>query len=139
MSERIGETVPAPLRFELGQAPVAGETARAVLLVTVGDDAVPRVAVLSPAEVRTAGERLIRVVVRSKSTTAANLRRGSNALLWCVLDAAAYSVCGTCSVASEGAVDPDFAAFDMTVRDVYRDFEPDAPMVAPPTYRTPSP
>ena len=138
MSERIGETLPAPLRFELGQAPIPGETSRAVLLVTVGDDAAPRVAVLSPAEVRAAGERLIRVDVRSNSTTAANLRRGSAALLWCVLDAAAYSVCGTCSAASGESDDSDFATFDMTVRDVYRDFEPDAPMVAPPTYRTPS-
>jgi hypothetical protein len=139
MSERIGETVPAPLRFELGQAPVPGEIARAVLLVTVGDDAAPRVAVLSPAEVRAAGDRLIRVVVRSRSTTAANLRRGASALLWCVLDAAAYSVCGTCSTPSVESNDPEFAAFDLTVRDVYRDFQADAPMVAPPTYRTPSP
>ena len=139
MSERIGDAVPAPLRFELGQAPVPGQIARAVLLVTVGDDTAPRVAVLSPAEVRADGDRLIRVAVRSKSTTAANLRRGSSALLWCVLDAAAYSVCGTCSSASSQTDDPDFAAFDLTVRDVYRDFEPGAPMVAPPTYRTPSP
>jgi hypothetical protein len=138
MADRIGETVPAPLRFELGQAPAAGETARAVLLVTVGDDGAPRVAVLSAAEVQAVGDRLLHLIVRAGSTTASNLRRGSHALLWCVLDAAAYSLCGTC-VASAGSDDPDFAAFEMTVRDVYRDFEPDAPMIAPPTYRTPSP
>jgi hypothetical protein len=138
MAERIGETVPAPLRFELGQAPVGGETTCAVLLVTVGEDNAPRVAVLSPAEVQAVGDQLLRVVVRATSTTAANLRRGSKAVLWCVLDAAAYSVCGTCLVASDQSNDPDFAAFEMTVRDVYRDFEQNAPMIAPPTYRAPS-
>jgi hypothetical protein len=139
MAERIGETVPAPLRFELGQAPIAGETARAVLLVTVGDDGAPKVAVLSPAEVRAVEDRHLRVVVRAGSTTAANLRRGSKALLWCVLDAAAYSVCGTCAVSSGLSEDPEFAAFEIAVRDVYRDFEQNAPMIAPPTYRAPSP
>jgi hypothetical protein len=139
MAERIGETVPAPLRFELGQAPVAGETARAVLLVTVGEDGAPRVAVLSPAEVQALNDRVLRVVVRAASTTAANLRGGSKALLWCVLDAAAYSVCGTCAIASAQSDDGEFVAFELTVRDVYRDFERNSPMISPPTYQAPSP
>jgi hypothetical protein len=139
MAERIGGSVPAPLRFELGQAPVAGETARAVLLVTVGEDGAPRVAVLSTAEVQAENDHTLRVVVRAASTTAANLRRGSKAVLWCVLDAAAYSVCGTCAIASVRSGDSEFVAFEMTVRDVYRDFERNAPMIAPPTYRAPPP
>jgi hypothetical protein len=76
--------------------------------------------------------------VRAGSTTAANLARDSKALLWCVLDAAAYSVCGTCSMLTARSDDPDYAAFDLSVRDVYRDFEPAAPMIAPPTYRAAS-
>jgi hypothetical protein len=139
MAERIGDTLPAPLRFELGQAPAAGETARAVLLVTVGEDGAPRVAVLSPAEAKAVGDRMLRVAVRASSTTATNLRCGSKALLWCVLDAAAYSICGTCAVSAAPSDDPDFAVFEMMVGDVYRDFEQNAPMIAPPTYRAPSP
>ena len=136
MAERIGETVPAPLRFDLGQQPAAGDIARALLLVTVCENGAPRVAVLSPAEVRVAGDNLLRLQVRAASTSAANLANGSHALLWCVLDAAAYSICGTCTTsAAQG--DAAFSTFDMTVRDVYRDFEADAPMIAPPTYRAP--
>jgi hypothetical protein len=137
MAERIGEAVPAPLRFELGQVPVAGETARAVLLVTVCADGAPRVAVLSPAEVKVPGDKLLRVQVRAGSTTAANLERKSMALIWCVLDAAAYSVTGTCSTSASPCDDPELVAFDLSVQDVYRDFEPQAPMIAPPTYRVP--
>ena len=137
MSERIGETVPAPLRFELGQQPAGGEAARALLLVTVCEDGAPRVAVLSPVEVRAAGDTLLHIHVRAASTSAVNLARGSRALLWCVLDAAAYSICGTCSSSSAAPHDEGYTAFEMTVRDVYRDFEAGAPMIAPPTYRAP--
>jgi hypothetical protein len=137
MAERIGDAVPAPLRFELGQAPIGGEPARAVLLVTVCADGAPRVAVLSPAEVKVVDERLLHLRVRAGSTTAANLARDSKALLWCVLDAAAYSVSGTCSTSIAQSDDPERAAFELTVQDVYRDFEPQSPMIAPPTYRAP--
>jgi hypothetical protein len=138
MAERIGETVPAPLRFELGQAAAGGETARAVLLVTVCEDGAPRVAVLSPAEVKVVGERLLHLNVRAASTTASNLAHDSKALVWCVLDAAAYSICGTCERSSSRSDDPMYAAFELSVRDVYRDFEAGAPMISPPTYRAPS-
>jgi hypothetical protein len=138
MAERIGHTVPAPLRFELGRTPIAGDPAHAVLLVTVGEDRAPRVAVLSPAAAIVTGDRLIRLEVRAGSTTAANLARVSKALIWCVLDAAAYSICGTCASSASAADDPEFAAFELSVLDVYRDFEPMSPMIAPPTYRAPS-
>ena len=137
MAERIGDAVPAPLRFELGQAPAAGATARAVLLVTVCADGAPRVAVLSPAEVKVVGDKLLHLQVRAGSTTAANLERKSKALVWCVLDAAAYSVSGSCSTSAARSDDPERAAFELSVQDVYRDFEPQAPMIAPPTYRVP--
>lgn len=137
MAERIGNAVPAPLRFELGQAPVSGEAARAVLLVTVCADGAPRVAVLSPAEINVAGDKLLHIEVRAGSTTAANLERGSKALVWCVLDAAAYSVCGSCSTSTVSRDDSGRVAFELAVEDVYRDFEPESPMIAPPTYRMP--
>lgn len=138
MAERIGETVPAPLRFELGREPAAGDPAHAVLLVTVGEERAPRVAVLSPASVSVASDRRIRLQVHAGSTTAANLARDSKALIWCVLDAAAYSICGTCSASDTASDDSDYAAFELSVLDVYRDFEPASPMIAPPTYRAPS-
>jgi hypothetical protein len=138
MAERIGETVPAPLRFELGRKPAAGDPTHAVLLVTVGEDRAPRVAVLSPASVNVAGDRRIRIELRAGSTTAANLARDAKALIWCVLDAAAYSICGTCTVSGTASDDSEYAAFELSVADVYRDFEPASPMIAPPTYRAPS-
>jgi len=138
MAERIGQTVPAPLRFELGRTPTAGDPAHAVLLVTVGEDRAPRVAVLSPAAASVAGDRLIRLEVHAGSTTAANLAHDSKALIWCVLDAAAYSICGTCAASASASDDSEFAAFELSVMDVYRDFEPASPMIAPPTYRAPS-
>jgi hypothetical protein len=138
MAERIGDEVPAPLRFELGQAPPPGNTARAVLLVTVGADGAPRVAVLSPAEVTVPEAGSLRIEVRSASKAAANLARGAQALVWYVLDGAAYSVCGTSRASSTPCVDSNYGAFDLTVQHVYRDFEPGAPMMAPPTYRAPS-
>ncbi|HEY5094170.1 MAG TPA: hypothetical protein VII69_03530 [Candidatus Eremiobacteraceae bacterium] len=137
MAERIGNAVPAPMRFELGQAPVRGETARAVLLVTVCADGAPRVAVLSPAEIKVVGDKVLHIEVRAGSTTAANLERKSKALVWCVLDAAAYSVSGTCSTSTVSRDDPSRVAFELAVQDVYRDFEPESPMIAPPTYRVP--
>ena len=138
MAERIGETVPAPLRFELGRRPAAGDAAHAVLLVTVGEDRAPRVAVLSPASPTVSGDRSIRLKVHANSTTAVNLARDAKALIWCVLDAAAYSICGTCEKSEPASGDLDFAAFELSVVDVYRDFEPASPMIAPPTYRAPS-
>ena len=137
MAERIGNAVPAPLRFELGQAPVRGETARAVLLVTVCTDGAPRVAVLSPAEIKAVGDRVLHIEVRAGSTTAANLERNAKALVWCVLDAAAYSVSGSCTASKESRGADGRVAFELSVQDVYRDFEPGSPMIAPPTYRVP--
>jgi len=139
MAERIGNAVPAPLRFELGQAPARGETARAVLLVTVCADGSPRVAVLSPAEIKAVGDKILHIEVRAGSTTAANLERDSKALVWCVLDAAAYSVSGTCSTSTESRGADGSVAFEPSVQDVYRDFEPESPMIAPPTYRAGEP
>jgi len=138
MAERIGQTVPAPLRFELGRKPASGEPAHAVLLVTVGEDRAPRVAVLSPASVSVSGDRRISLELRTGSTTATNLTHDAKALIWCVLDAAAYSICGTCSASDAASDDSSYTAFELSVLDVYRDFEPASPMIAPPTYRAPS-
>src|ERR1700736_3952681 len=81
MSEKIGNTVPPPLRFEMGAEAAPGEPARAYLLVTAGDDVAPRVAVLARTEVAARDERRVTVSVRAGTTTEKNLRRGAMAVV----------------------------------------------------------
>jgi hypothetical protein len=132
MSENIGNKLPPPLRFDLGEK-VTGEICRAVLLITVDAEGSPRVAVLSPGEVKALDERRLGIEVHGQTTTAKNLGRGSSALLWCVLDAAAYSMRGTPSPAKPSA--QGYAAFEITLNDVLKDFQAGSPMVAGPTYK----
>jgi len=132
MSEKIGDTIPPPLRFEMGAPEQAGEPVRAFLLVTVDDDDQSRVAVLAPGEVKALDERRITFVVHAQSTTQMNLRRRLRATLWCVLDGAAYSLRG--GVQPIGEHD-GLATFELSVAEVLRDFYPDAPMIAGPTFR----
>ncbi len=132
MSEKIGNAIPPPLRFEMGvQEPVDG-LMRAFLLVTVDRDDQPRVAVLAPGEVKALDDRHLTFALHAQSTTQTNLRRGLGALLWCVLDGAAYSLRGGVQPLHE---DGGLVTFEMSVTEVLRDFYPDAPMVAGPTFR----
>jgi hypothetical protein len=133
MSEHIGDRLPPPLRFEFG-TPSVGDTARALLLITVDDDACARVALLSPVQVGSGGERHVNLTVGSGSRTAQNLRSGRTAVLWCVLDAAAYSI-ALAPAAGAAQTQDGQERFDMSVRYVLRDFRPDAPLIAGPTYR----
>lgn len=132
MSEKIGNVIPPPLRFEMGAAEPRNEPVRAFLLVTIDQDNQPRVAVLAPTEVSAVDERRLTVKVHSKSTTQKNLRRSFSALLWCVLDGAAYSLRGGAKLLKEEA---EFATFEMSVTEVLRDFYPDAPMISGPTFK----
>jgi hypothetical protein len=126
MSEKIGDSIPPPLRFELGSEQGADHLCRAVLLVTTDDDGSPRVAVLSYAEVGAVDERHASITVREGTRTHHNLETGREATLWCVLDGAAYSL--------RGAVSGSADAFELTVKEVLRDFYPESPMMSGPTY-----
>jgi pyridoxamine 5'-phosphate oxidase-like protein len=137
MSQLIGDRIPAPLRFELGVRPAAGETARAVLLATVDADGTPRVAILSTAEIAAPDERTLRFELCAGTTTCANLAERKKVAVWYVLDAAAYTVKGTAAL-SERAGEDGWCSFDVAVEAVWQDFEPGAPMVSGPTYRVPS-
>jgi hypothetical protein len=127
MSENIGKAIPPPLRFELGAEQGADHLCRAVLLVTTDDDGSPRVAVLSYAEVGTLDERRASIAVNEGTRTHHNLASGRDATLWCVLDGAAYSL--------RGAIRRSADAFELTVKEVLRDFYPESPMMSGPTYR----
>ena len=128
MSERIGNSIPPPLRFELGAEQGADQLCRAVLLVTADDDGAPRVAVMSYGEVRARDERRLSVAVRSGTRTHHNMEAGRDATLWCVLDGAAYSLRGHVKRGES-------ATFDLTVEEVLRDFYPEQPMMSGPMYR----
>ncbi len=132
MSEKIGDKLPQPLRFELGEK-ATGEICRAVLLVTLDEGGAPRAAILSTGEVKPLDERRIAIEVHEQTATAKNLARGGSALLWYVLDAAAYSMRGTVKQMKSDTA--GYAAFEMTLSDVLRDFQAGSPMVAGPTYK----
>ena len=81
MSEKIGNIIPPPLRFEMGAAEPHDSPVRAFLLVTVDQDDQPRVAVLSPTEIRALDERRLtvklsdRVAHRAVQTSVAEVLR----------------------------------------------------------------
>jgi len=134
MSQLIGDRLPAPLRFEFGTPPMAGAPPSAVLLATVDADGSPRVAVLSKEEVGAPDAATLRLRLHASSASAANAAARPKAALWCVLDAAAYTIKGTIRPAG-GAADEDWAWLEFVVEAVWRDFDERAPMIAGPTYR----
>ena len=138
MSEHIGSKLPPPLRFELGNI-AEYQHANAALLISVDQDGLPRVAVISAAEIASPDERTLHIRVHSDSSTAKNLRARGQAALWSVLDAAAYSVRGAVKPHGKPADDPEdyseWQTFELQVSSVLRDFEPGAPLTSGPTYK----
>lgn len=132
MSESIGDVIPPPLRFEMGKEGKPGEPVHAFLLVSVDEGGCPRVAILAPSEVKALDEHRMAVSVQAGTHTARNMKRGSDVLVWCVLNAAAYSLCGAAEPVGEKE---RFATFHVTVRDVLRDFYSSAPMISGATFR----
>jgi len=137
MSLLIGDRMPAPLRFEFGVLSVAGGAARAVLLGSLDEDGSVRFCVLSTAEIEAPDDRRLRIALAKDSATRGNLTQRGAASLWCVLDGAAYTVKGRAKQ-SAAADDPERHSFEIEVESVWRDFRPDAPMIAGPTYRVPA-
>jgi len=127
MSEKIGDMIPPPLRFELGTEQGSDQLRRALLLATTDDDGSPRVAVLSYAEVGALDEHRVSIGVNEGTRTHHNLASGRDATLWCVLDSAAYSL--------RGSVRSSANAFELTLKEVLRDFYPESPMMSGPMYR----
>lgn len=134
MSEHIGSRIPAPLRFELG-AQVQEDIGRAVLLATVDEDGSPRIAVLSHGEVRAIDDGRLVLEVRDETATCRNLAAQRRAALWCVLDAAAYTVKGMVGPA-EVPAQVGWRRFTLHIESVWRDFQAAAPMISGPTFRS---
>lgn len=143
MPELIGNTLPPPLRFALGN--IAQTTvANAALLISVDDDGCPRVAALAAAEVEVPQPSSLRVRINAGTRTWHNVRSGRPCLLWCVLDAAGYSVCtriasgqdgGSARKAEAATDEAATAVIELAIESVWRDFNPEAPLLSGPTYR----
>lgn len=134
MSVLIGDRLPAPLRFEFGTPPVPGAPAHAALLATVDEDGSPRIAVLSTAQITAPDERRLLIRLHAGSSSSVNVAARGRAAIWCVLDAAAYTIKGTARASSDPS-DEGWLAIDLEVQSVWRDFQEGAPMIGGPTYR----
>ncbi|MBC5806675.1 MAG: hypothetical protein DLM53_04955 [Candidatus Eremiobacter antarcticus] len=134
MSEEIGPRLPPPLQFELGTLEDDASPAQALLLITVDADGMPRLAVMSRAELSAPDRAHLMVAASAASRTCENLRRSGQAAIWCVLDAAAYTI-RAAAQESQSAKDPALRTFELTITSVLRDFQAQAPMTAGPTYR----
>jgi len=136
MSTHIGNRLPAPVRFEFGLPPSAGQAAKAVLLGSIDEDGSVRFAVLSTAEISAVDDKRLSIALAAESTTCSNLTQRKDVSLWYVLEAAAYTIKGkttnTTSTARDGR-----STFEVDVESVWRDFRPEAPMMSGPTYRAP--
>lgn len=137
MSTHIGDRLPAPVRFEFGLTPVAGEPAKAVILSSIDEDGTIRFAVLSTAEISPIDDKRLSIALASDSTTCSNLGRRKAVSLWYVLDAAAYTIKGRTTDAGTDAYDGR-SRFEVQIESVWRDFRPDAPMTCGPMYRAPN-
>ena len=134
MSEEIGSSLPPPLRFELGAHPT-GDAAKAILLLTSDSDGAARVAVLASSELSVRDGSHISLSLHANSNACANVKRCGQAALWCVLDAAAYTIRGTIAKAPVKIADAEFESFELAITSVLRDFQSNAPMVSGPTYK----
>ena len=134
MSVCIGGRMPAPLRFDLNQKPAHGATAAAVLLATVDDDGTPRIAILSPGEIEAPDDAQLLIDIGAESTTCKNLNERGAAAIWCVLDAAAYTIKGRVTEIDDGHR-PNFRRVKFSVVSVWMDFDAAGPLVSGPTYR----
>jgi hypothetical protein len=134
VSEHIGAKLPPPLRFELGNIEQY-QHANAALLISVDEDGFPRVAVVPASAVAAPDERTLHVSLHAGSTTSKNLRARGQAVLWSVLDAAAYSVRASVKPRELAHDDPAWHTYELQVVAVLRDFQPDAPLVSGPAYK----
>ena len=134
MPTLVGDRLPAPLRFDFGAPDVPGEPSHAVLLASMDADGSPRFAVLARSELSAPDDRSVRIALHADSATCANVHTRSEVSLWCVLDAAAYTVKGRARPAE--AAD-GIQTFTVEVTSVWRDFQSDAPMVSGPMFRAP--
>ena len=134
MSEKVGERLPAPMRFEFGVEAAADQPGRAVVLGSVDADGCVRFAILAAEEITVVDDKHLRFALATDSATSANLTQRRYASLWYVLDAAGYTIKGKTS-GDQAPADGEHRVFDFEIESVWRDFRPDAPMTGGATYK----
>ncbi len=92
MSRSLGNTLPAALIPLLDGRDLAGREGLTLLLLTVGPEGWPYVAMLSVGEVLATTDREIRLALWRGSTSTANLTRTGRATLMVVHDGAGYYI-----------------------------------------------
>lgn len=128
MSRRLGKELDGGLVRLLSGAPrpeASGDARDAILLLTLDEKGRPHPSLLSHGEILATGTRRLRIALRPRSGTAANLL-GRRALTVCLVDQGrvVYVKASADSVPRAVPGHPELAAFDATVDDVLVD-EPD--------------
>jgi hypothetical protein len=109
MSTHIGDRLPAPVRFEFGLPPGAGEQAKAVILGSIDEDGSIRFALLSTAEISSIDDKHLGIALAADGRL----------------------------TKPRGATHDGRSMFEVEIESVWRDFRPDAPMTCGPMYRAP--
>jgi flavin reductase (DIM6/NTAB) family NADH-FMN oxidoreductase RutF len=86
------ETVPSGVRRLLDGTGLAEKVGTTLLLVTVGDDDWPHIAMLSPGEVLVTEDDGLALALHASSGTCRNLRRDGRALVSVVAEGVAYRI-----------------------------------------------
>jgi hypothetical protein len=136
VSRALDAAVPAVVRDLLVDEPERriGVT---VLVLTVGEQSLPHVAMVSVGELALVAERRLALALWPASTCAANLDRERRATLAVVLDGHAYSL--HCRVVAGhelgGGTDPPLLGFELEVTSAFDDVAPYADLLCGVSFR----
>jgi hypothetical protein len=136
LSRALGAVVPGAVCDVLRDDP-GRRVGVTVLVLTVGEDAAPHLAMVSVGELALVAERRIALALWPASTCAENLDRERRATLAVVLDGHAYSLrCRVVAVqpVDDGA-DPPLRGFELDVISTLDDVAPYADLVSGITFR----
>lgn len=118
MTKDAGAELPVPLREVLDGRDLERKEGETFLLLTIGEDGYPRVALLSVGEVYAPSAREVRLALWPRSTTTTNLGRTGRATLAWIQAGPAHYV--ELDATRRGDAGP-FARFDATVRSARTD------------------
>lgn len=138
MSEKLGATLPASLAALLDGTRLTEKIGQAFVLNSLDAAGWPHVALFSFGELLAAGPSTLRLGTWKGTTTSKNLKRDSRCTLTFVEGGAAYYVKCQARLLDEG-VDPlpFLARFELTIDQILRDHEDDAPIDTPIRYGGP--
>jgi hypothetical protein len=102
MSGRLATVLPAEIQREFDGRDTGAKSGTAYFLITVDDDGSPRPCMLSAGEILAVDDHTLRIAVWPDSSTAANLRKGSQVVLCYVKPHTVLYVKGRAIRAREG-------------------------------------